>query len=146
MEDIGGFVQTQFSNLLYCIKAILDHMIEHGGGWILIISSDAGKVPTPGETGPGSAAAGLLMASRTLFSLWNISVNTVCISVIADTEAMDWITEILAGSVIEAVLDRQAFTVEKDDIGEAVAQLATTDGFEPMTGQVISINGGVSFQ
>lgn len=147
-EDILAFCRCQFANRIYAIKAVLEYMIENGGGRIVNVGTDAAREPTPGEFGPGSAGAALLMATRTLaaeLSRWNITVNTVCISVVEGTSAMDWVIDSPVGSVFEAAIEQQTFPVTENDIGEIVSYLSTADGTQPMTGQILSVNGGVSY-
>jgi 3-oxoacyl-[acyl-carrier protein] reductase len=147
-EEYLAFAEGMLANRLYCIKAALD-ALRDGGGRVVNISADAGRWPTPGEVGPGMAAAGLMMATKILaaeFGRWEISVNTVSISVTEETPAMDWVLEESpASSVFKSALDRQDFTVEAEDVAETVAFLAGADGARPITGQLLSINGGVSF-
>lgn len=147
-EDILEFCRGQYINRLYCIKAVLSHMVERGGGRIINVSTDAARVPTPGEVGPGAAGAALLMATRTLakeFSRWNISVNTVCISIVEGTPANEWAKDSPAGSIFERATERQSFAVTDDHVGDMIRYLAVGDGAGPMTGQILSINGGVSY-
>jgi 3-oxoacyl-[acyl-carrier protein] reductase len=147
-DDILKFCKGQFLNRLYCIKAVLPHMIQQDGGRIINVSTDAGRVPTPGEVGPGAAGAALLMATRTLaseFSRWKITVNTVCISVVADTPANEWAKDSPAGSIFERAMERQSFRVTDEHIGDMISYLAIGDGAGAMTGQILSVNGGVSF-
>lgn len=147
-EDVLGFCRSQFANRVYAIKAVLEHMIDSGGGRIVNVSTDAAREPTPGEFGPGSAGAALLMATRTLaaeFSRWDIKVNTVCMSVVEGTASVEHVKEGPAGAVFEAAFEKQDFEVAEDDIADVVGYLATGEGARPMTGQVISVNGGISF-
>lgn len=148
-EDLLGFAESMLANRLYCIKAALKPLRADGGGRVINISADAGRWPTPGEIGPGSAAAGLMMATKVL--AWElgrdgITVNTISISVTEGTPALDWVLEESpAASVFERAAERQSFTVETSDIAETVAFLAGAEGAAPITGQLLSINGGVSF-
>lgn len=148
-EDLMGFAESMLANRLYLIRAVLEPMREGGGGRIVNVSADAGRWPTPGEVGPGSAAAGLMMATKVLaweLKRWDITVNTVSISVTEDTPALEWVLEESgASSVFERAAERQSFPVHASDVAETVAFLAGAEGAAPITGQLLSINGGVSF-
>lgn len=145
-SDHPEFVETHYLGRIYPIKAALEPMIETGGGRIVNISSDAGRVPTPGESGVGGPFAAVMMATRALaqeLARWDIRVNTVSVSVVADTPGLDRdLAESEMSHVFEKALELQDFPVSSEDIAEAAAFLA---GERPITGQILSVNGGVSF-
>jgi NAD(P)-dependent dehydrogenase (short-subunit alcohol dehydrogenase family) len=63
-----------------------------------------------------------------------------------DTPAMGWIREKSpAAPVFEEAVDRQEFPVAATDIAEAVLFLLGSAGARSITGQLLSVNGGVSF-
>lgn len=145
--DVLKFCRTQYANRLFLIKAILSHLIENGGGRIINLSTDAGRVPTPGEVGVGGAAAALQHATRTMakeFSRWDITVNTLFLTVVLDQFELEDMNE-NTKKVFEEVRSRQVFKLESSDVGEIVNFLAQNPGAAPITGQTISITGGVSF-
>jgi 3-oxoacyl-[acyl-carrier protein] reductase len=148
-EDMLSFAESMFANRLYVIRAALEPMIEAGGGRIVSIGADSGRWPTPGEVGPGTASAALMMATKVLareLGRWDITVNAVSISVTEDTPALEWVMEESpAASVFERAMERQQFDVTAEDIAQAVAFLAGADGGGAVTGQLLSVNGGISF-
>jgi 3-oxoacyl-[acyl-carrier protein] reductase len=148
-EDFMGFCKTRYVNRLYCIKAVLEQMIEQGGGRILLVTTDAGRVPTPGELGPGGAAAALGMATRILaneFARWNITVNTISLSIIQETTTADVATGGKStGKVFQKALEKQSFPVTPENVADLVLYLAGSESAKPITGQIVSMNGGVSF-
>lgn len=85
------------------------------------------------------------MATKVLskeLARWDIQVNTVSISVIEYTPGLEkTLEESPAAKVFEAALERQDFTVTNEDVAEAVAFLAAD---RPVTGQILSVNGGIS--
>ena len=90
-DDLLSFAESIFANRLYIIRAALRPMIEAGGGQVVSIGADSGRWPTPGEVGPGSASAALMMATKVLaweLGRWDITVNAVSISVTEDTSAL----------------------------------------------------------
>jgi 3-oxoacyl-[acyl-carrier protein] reductase len=90
-----------------------------------------------------------MMATRVLaneLSRWNITVNAVSISVTEETPGMNRMNdESPSMHVFEEVLKRQTFTVSKEDIAEVVTFFAGSDCAQPITGQTLSVNGGISF-
>jgi len=146
--DILALCEVAYANRLYCIKAALDPLKE-AEGRVVSITADAGQVPTPAEATIGGANAALMMATRTLASelaRWGITVNAVSISVTEDTPARDWVMEDSpAAHVFEKAIERQTFPVTAEDVAETVTFIAGADGAGPMTGQILSINGGISF-
>lgn len=137
--------ETHYMGRLNPIKAILDHMVDIGGGRIVNVSADAGRYPTPGEVGVGGSTAGLMMATRVLateLSRWNITVNTVSISVVQNTPGFErMLEESPAAGVFEKALESQDFEVTMDDVAEAIAFFAAD---RPITGQILSVNGGIA--
>lgn len=147
--DFIDFARSRYLVRMYAVHAVLEPMIEAGGGRIINITSDAGRYPTPGEVFPGGGGAAVIMSSRALaseFSRWNINVNTVSISVTEETAGLDWVLEEgPAASVFEHALEEQDFSVSSEDIAETILFLAGAEGAKAMTGQVISVNGGISY-
>ena len=59
IEDWQETVDTNLSAVFYCCRAAIPEMIRRGGGWIINISSLAGKHPFAGGTAYCAAKAGL---------------------------------------------------------------------------------------
>lgn len=146
--DILELCEVAYANRLYCIKAALEPL-KDASGRVVSITADAGQVPTPAEATIGGANAALMMATRVLaneLARWGITVNAVSISVTEDTPARDWVMEDSpAAHVFEKAIERQSFPVTAEHIAETVAFIAGSHGASPMTGQILSINGGISF-
>lgn len=144
----GEYFRTRLFPRLYCIRAALDHMKERQQGKLVLISTDAGRVPTPGESMIGAAAAGMVLLTKTLareFSRWKVHINTICITVTMDTPGFDRALKGGMGKVFERAAQRMPFwPLKPDDIAEAALFLASPES-DRITGQVLSINGGLSF-
>ncbi|HHV76388.1 MAG TPA: SDR family oxidoreductase [Syntrophothermus lipocalidus] len=147
-HDYAGCLNSQQFARLYAIRALLDHMIEQNYGKIVIVTSDAGRTPTPRESMIGSAAAGLILVTKALakeFSRWNIRVNGVCLTVIQGTPAFDAVMGTDAKHVFQKAVERAPFGIPTaEDVAEAVLFMASPET-DVITGQVISVNGGLSF-
>jgi 2-hydroxycyclohexanecarboxyl-CoA dehydrogenase len=148
-EDYSSMTANHYLSRLYVINAALDYLIEASDGRVVAISSDAGRVPTPGEVVPGGAAAAVQMATRALaqeFARWDITVNGVAPTVVEGTDLLDEITDDGAvASVFESALDKQTFPVEPADVAEIVLFLTGSPATRPVTGQTLSMTGGVAF-
>lgn len=127
-------------------RAVLDGMIERRAGWIVSISSDAGRVGSSGEVVYSAAKAGVIGFSKALareVARHDIHVNVVCpgptntpllASVGADNPN-------LVQALAKAVPFRRIG--EPDDIAGAVAFLLSDDA-RFITGQTLSVSGGMS--
>ncbi|RLA51055.1 MAG: 2-hydroxycyclohexanecarboxyl-CoA dehydrogenase, partial [Gammaproteobacteria bacterium] len=130
-------------------RAFLPGMIEAGGGRIVNIASDAGRIGSALEAIYSGTKGGLIAFSKTLareFARNQITVNTVCPG-ITNTPLIQEITanNELAGRGIASIeknvpLKRMG---QPEDIANAVAYLAS-EGAAYVTGQTLSVSGGIS--
>lgn len=148
VEDIAGVLTDQALGPLHMCRAVLPHLTARGGGSIVNIASDAAKVPTPGETVIGAAMSAIVMFTRTLAveaKRDGIRVNAVTPSLIEGTLTGD---RALSGGFSRKLFEKarsQAHLgpTEVDDLAELIVFLAGP-GAAKITGQVISVNGGIS--
>ena len=146
LEEIGGIVRHWLLGTIYCCRLALPLMAD--GGAIVNVASDAAKVPTPGETVIGGAMAGIAMFSRTLAmeaKRRRIRVNVVTPSLVPNTLTHDRIT---AGGFSAKLFAKAAEAAhlgvpDADDVAAVIAFLAGPETAR-VTGQVVSINGGIS--
>ncbi len=134
---------------LYAIRAVLDHMKERQKGKIILISTDAGRVPTPGESMIGAPAAGLVLLTKTLareFARWKLHINIICLTVISDTPGYERaIRHVSTGKIFQKAAQRIPFwPITTKDVAELALFLASEDS-DRITGQIFSISGGLSF-
>lgn len=148
IEDIEPtLVQQTLAPLLMC-RAVIAGMRERNGGAIINIASDAGKVATPGESVIGAAMGGIIMFSRALAieaKRNGIRVNTVTPSLIEGTLTYDRVladpfSAKLFGNAIKLA---QLGVAQPDDLAGLIVFLASPQGAR-ITGQTISVNGGIS--
>jgi 2-hydroxycyclohexanecarboxyl-CoA dehydrogenase len=128
-------------------KAVLPQMVERGGGRIVNISSDAGRVGSTGEAVYSACKAGIIGFAKTVareMARHGITVNTICPG---PTE-----TPLLAAMVGEGH-DKLIESLKRgiplgrlgqpEDVAGAVAFLVSDDaGF--ITGQTLSVSGGLT--
>jgi 2-hydroxycyclohexanecarboxyl-CoA dehydrogenase len=133
---------------MYLAKAVLAGMKQQGGGAIISIASDAAKVATPGEAVIGAAMAAITMFSRTLAmeaKRDGIRVNVITPSLVTGTGSEQRILASPFAAKVFAKATEKANLGLPDaaDIAELVAYLASPAAAR-LTGQVISLNGGIS--
>jgi len=142
------FFNSQYFSRLFCVKAVLDHMVERKSGKIVLITTDAGRWPTPGESLPGGAGAALVLSTKVMageFARWGIRVNALATTVTRDTPGMDLVDSFgPAAKIFKKAMEKQPFPIMSNDIAEAVLFLAS-DVSNQITGQTLSVNGGLCF-
>jgi 2-hydroxycyclohexanecarboxyl-CoA dehydrogenase len=148
IEDIERIVMQQMLGPLLMSRAVLPAMRAAGGGVILNIASDAGKLATPGETVIGAAMAGIIMFSRTLAieaKRDGIRVNVLTPSLIDGTlTTARMAKEPFAAKLFEtARRAAQLGVAVPEDLAELIVFLSGPQAAR-ITGQAISVNGGIS--
>jgi 3-oxoacyl-[acyl-carrier protein] reductase len=150
IEDFHAYIRAHWLTRVYAMRAAFPHMRSQGEGRIISITTDAGRVPTVGESFIGGAAAGLMQMSKVLareWGRWGIRVNNIATSVVPDAPVR-WQRTAPADAPTSGVgprlRSRMMFEVSKWHIADLVAHLAG-EGGSAITGQTISINGGISF-
>ena len=153
IEDLDRYIRAHWLTRAYAIRAVYPHMQKAGGGRIIAVGTDAGRVATVGESLIGGSTAGMMQMCRALareFGRDKIHVNSVAMSFISDAVPR-WgmsVSESMEPSekhkgMIDHLRKRMMFDVHCDDIAKAVAFFAGPGG-DAVTGQTLSINGGLS--
>lgn len=148
LTEMPGVISGITSSVLLPVHAVVPHMMQAGGGAIICIASDAGKVPTPGEVCIGAAMAAISMFCRALAiegRRSGIRVNCVTPSIVQNTPLYDVLMSDPFAGKLFAKAERRAElgVVQPDDIAALIVFLASTSA-ERLTGQTISVNGGIS--
>jgi len=129
--------------------AVLPHMIKDGGGMVVNIASDAGRVGSSGESVYSACKGGIIAFTKTVArecAKHNIRLNVVCPgptdtpllqSFIGEGEFGQKVYEGLKRSIPLKRLGRP------DDLTGIVAFMASDDAAF-ITGQVISVSGGLT--
>lgn len=141
-------VDAHFLSALRMTHAALPYFQEREGGTIIVISSDSGKVPTPGQAVTGALKAALAMFARTLAletSRWGVRVHCIMPSLTRDTYTYD---RIMADPFTRKLFEKAASKARlglpgPQDIASLIVYLAGPEAAR-MTGQTISVNGGIS--
>ena len=129
--------------------AVVPFMVEAGGGKIVNIASDAGRVGSSGESVYSACKGGIIAFSKTLAretARSNVRVNVVCPGP-TDTALLQSFTG--GGEFGQKIYDgiKRAIPLKRlgqpEDIPGAVAFLSSDDA-NFITGQVISVSGGLT--
>jgi NAD(P)-dependent dehydrogenase (short-subunit alcohol dehydrogenase family) len=148
VEDIPLILAQQALAPLLMTRLVLPMMRERGGGVILNIASDAAKVPTPGESMIGAAMGAIVTFTRTVAmeaKRDGIRVNVLTPSLVEGTATAERILR----DGYSAKLFRQVGSMAHlgvstpEDQAELILFLASPQAAR-LTGQAISLNGGIS--
>jgi 2-hydroxycyclohexanecarboxyl-CoA dehydrogenase len=133
-------------NMLHCV---LPGMVERGGGKVVTVASDAGRVGSSGEAPYSACKGGLIALTKTLareLATKGVRLNVVCPGL---TET-GMLAEFMQGAgnpekLAEAY--RRAVPIGRlgkpDDIPGAILFFASDDA-DFITGQVLSVSGGLT--
>ncbi|MEX2628961.1 MAG: glucose 1-dehydrogenase [Tistlia sp.] len=130
-------------------RTVVPHMIAGGGGKVVNIASDAGRVGSSGESVYSACKGGLIAFSKTLArecARRNVQVNAVCPGPTDTALLRSFAGEGEFGQKIYEGL-RNAIPMKRlgqpEDLPGIVAFLASDDA-NFITGQVISVSGGLT--
>ena len=148
IEQIPEILSQHALPPMYLSRAVLPIMQAQRGGSIINIASDAGKTATPGETVLGGSMAAIIMFSRALAmeaKRDGIRVNAVTPSLINGTPTADRVTrDGFSKRLFEkAAAHARLGVAEPDDLASLVVFLGSPASAR-LTGQAISVNGGIS--
>jgi len=147
-SDAMARIHELVAPVVHMTMAVLPDMRARRSGVIVTVASDAAKVATPGESLIGAAMAGIVMFSKTAAleaKRDGIRINLITPSLIANTPGAG----LLDGDPFSARLFAKAAdqahlgVAEPEDIAAAILFLAGP-GSRRITGQTISVNGGIS--
>jgi 2-hydroxycyclohexanecarboxyl-CoA dehydrogenase len=148
-ETWEKLLAINFKSVLYTAKAVLPQMISHGGGKIVNISSDAGRVGSSWEAVYAGAKGAVIAFSKTIareVARYKINVNVVCPG-LTETPLLQAVRSQSeqTAKIIEAVTKATPFRrpAKPEEIAEAVL-FFTSPAAEFITGQTLSVSGGLT--
>ena len=154
--DLGrvtAFIGQAVAAKLLVVQSAVPYMRERGGGSVVFVTSEGGRVPTPGQTAIATFSGGLIMASKLLskeLARHQIRVNCVCVTVVRDSPSWEAAFQHEGGvsdhhrKQYEKIIDRSPLGVAApQDIGNVVTFLASDDA-QYLTGTVVSPTGGLT--
>ncbi len=136
-----------FRGVLNTCHVVLPHMVARGGGVVVNISSDAGRVGSSGEAVYSGAKGAVIAFSKALareMARHNIRVNVVAPG-ITDTPLLRSIIEAGNEKLIDAIVRSTPLRrmARPEEVAEAVLFLAS-DRASFITGQTLSVSGGLT--
>jgi len=148
VSEMQSIILDQVMAPMLTCRILLPMMSGNGGGAIVNIASDAGKMTTPGETVLGAAMAAIIMFTKAMameVKRNGIRVNVLTPSVIEGTltnqRMMD---QPFAGKLFSKATQAAHLGVcVAEDLAKAIIFLTSPESSK-MTGQAISVNGGIS--
>ncbi|WP_370182348.1 SDR family NAD(P)-dependent oxidoreductase [Rhodococcus wratislaviensis] len=148
VADIAGILMGQALPPMLMTRTVLPLMQQQGGGSIVNIASDAAKVPTPGESALGAAMAAIVMFTRVTAieaKRNGVRVNAVTPSLIDGTPtAANVLSDGFSKSLFEKASAQAHLGVAvPEDLASLIVFLGGPDAAR-LTGQTISVNGGIS--
>jgi 2-hydroxycyclohexanecarboxyl-CoA dehydrogenase len=138
-----------FKSVLCTARAVLPNMISRGGGKIVNISSDAGRVGSSWEAVYAGAKGAVIAFSKTIareVARYKINVNVVCPG-LTETPLLQAVRSQSeqTARIIEAVTKATPFRrpAQPEEIAQAVLFL-TSSAADFITGQTLSVSGGLT--
>ncbi len=145
---IEGIVTEMLLPPMQMVSAVLPAMRRRRRGVVITVASDAGKTATPGETVIGACKAAIIMFTRTVaieVKRDGVRANVLTPSLVHGTASTERIVSegFSAKLFARAAQEAKLGVPDADDLGELVVFLAGP-GAAKLTGQAISVNGGIS--
>ncbi|MDR8398386.1 SDR family oxidoreductase [Paraburkholderia sp. USG1] len=148
VEDFKPRLEEIILPPLYMMHAVLPTMRAQKSGSIINVASDAAKVATPGETLIGAAMAAIIMFSRAAaleVKREGVRINILTPSLIAGTPGAALIAaDPFASRMFAKAADMAHLGVADAQDLAAMAVYLAGPAARRITGQAISINGGIS--
>jgi len=139
-------IAINYKAILYTCKAALPHMVARGGGKIINISSDAGRVGSTGEAVYAGTKGAVIAFSKALareMARHQVTVNVICPG-LTETALLDE-SRAAMPKVIDAITRSIPLrrVGQPEDIAGAVVFFASPVS-DYITGQVLSVSGGLT--
>jgi 2-hydroxycyclohexanecarboxyl-CoA dehydrogenase len=148
VNDIMPILLAQALAPMLMSRLVLPWMREQKSGVIINVASDAAKVPTPGESIIGAAMAAIVTFTRTLAiegKRDGIRANVLTPSLIGNTNVYTRVMDdpFSAKLFTNAAKLADLGVAQPDDLAALMVFLASPAAAR-LTGQAISVNGGIS--
>jgi 2-hydroxycyclohexanecarboxyl-CoA dehydrogenase len=142
-------IAVNLKAMLYVCKAVLPQMVARGGGKVVNVASDAGRVGSSGEAVYSATKGAVIAFSKALareMARHRISVNVVCPG-LTETPLLQSLRDQSPKmeKILEAVTRATPLgrVATPEEIAEAVAFLASPAA-DFITGQTLSVSGGLT--
>ncbi|WP_428385269.1 SDR family NAD(P)-dependent oxidoreductase [Nevskia ramosa] len=148
IDDLQQRIEEIMLPPLHMVHATLPGMRAQRAGAIVVVASDAGKIPTPGETMVGAAMGAILTYCKTAAlecKREQVRINLLTPSLIAGTPG----AQLIFNEPFSAKMFEKASAMAHLGVADCADQASmivylASPAARRMTGQAISINGGIS--
>lgn len=149
-EIRGGFDARLFARILP-VHAAIPYLKSSGRASVVMVTTDAARHPTPGESVIGAVGAAIILLTKALareLSKDRIRVNSLALTITSGTPAWDrmFAEPGFTQNLFSKAVARFPFgdPPNADDVADAASFLAGPASNQ-ITGQTMSVNGGLSF-
>jgi len=142
-DDWNDVIDTNLSGSFKTSQRAIKHMMKNKWGRIIFISSIVGIMGNQGQANYAASKAGLIGLSKSIakeMGSRNITSNVIAPGYV-DTDMTAFLTDEQKNNIIEQLSIKRIGKPE--DIANIVSFL-TSDESEYITGQVISVDGGIT--
>jgi NAD(P)-dependent dehydrogenase (short-subunit alcohol dehydrogenase family) len=141
VEEWEDVIATDLNGVFYCTHAAMPYLLEHEGGKVINIGSTIGLSGNIGQASYAAAKAGLIGPTKSLALEWarhDVTVNCVAPGY-TETDMLAKVAPEMQEKIFQRIPLHRFGTVE--EVASLVRYLCTEGDY--ITGQVISINGGL---
>ena len=142
-DDWNDVIDTNLSGSFKTSQRAIKHMMKNKWGRIVFISSIVGMMGNQGQANYAASKAGLIGLSKSIakeMGSRNITSNVIAPGYV-DTDMTAFLTDEQKNNIIEQLSIKRIGKPE--DIANIVSFLCTNES-EYITGQVISVDGGIT--
>lgn len=142
-EDFDAVLSTNLKGAFNCIKHVSRQMLKQRSGRIINISSVSGVIGNAGQANYCASKAGVIGLTKSVAR--ELGSRGITVNAVAPGFIKTEMTDVLPDSVKETMGEQIPLKRfgETTDVAETAAFLAS-DGAAYITGQVISVDGGMA--
>jgi 2-hydroxycyclohexanecarboxyl-CoA dehydrogenase len=148
VDDIPRMLTAQAAAPLLMTRIVLPWMREQRGGCIINVASDAAKMATPGESVIGAAMAAIVMFTRTAAieaKRDGVRINAITPSLVDGTGVTELLfSDEFSGRLFSKARELADLGVSLPEDQAALLLYLASPQAAKLTGQAISLNGGIS--